>query len=243
VKNKLRLTLLGTGDTIGTPKVGCTCENCLYAKENGRERLRTSLLLEHEGKRVLIDTSPDLRQQLLMYDSPHIDAVIWTHGHYDHFSGYNEFYRVQKFPPAYAAPPVRDYIKKVFSFLKFEANAVPVYEPFDLFGITFTLVEVNHPPAYTCGVIIECCGKKIAYTADTNPDIPKKSLKLMMDADLLLADALMPSNVNIGKHMNYGDACHLSEKLGVTDFRTVHMSHQIGWDWDHIGSDGEVFEF
>ncbi len=102
----MKVTLLGTGDAIGTPKIGCSCPRCTYARETGAMRLRTSLLLEHNGHHVLIDSSPDLRQQLLLQGSPKIDAVIWTHGHYDHFMGYGEFYRVQPLPPVYAAPPV-----------------------------------------------------------------------------------------------------------------------------------------
>src|SRR5665647_619695 len=90
----MKITLLGTGDAIGTPKVGCTCPQCTHAKKTGAMRLRTSLLIENEERHILIDSSPDLRQQLLLHGSPHIDAVIWTHGHYDHFIGFGEFYRI-----------------------------------------------------------------------------------------------------------------------------------------------------
>ena len=100
----MKITLLGTGDAIGTPKVGCDCPQCTHAKNNGSMRLRTSLLVENAGKHILVDSSPDLRQQLLLNGSPHIDAVLWTHGHYDHFIGFGEFYRVQKIPPVFAAP-------------------------------------------------------------------------------------------------------------------------------------------
>ena len=170
----MRITLLGTGDTIGTPKVGCSCATCEYARMTGQERLRTSVLLEVEGNHLLIDTSPDLRIQLLRAQSPHIDAVLWTHGHYDHFVGFNEFYRVQKFPPAFAAPPVMDYIRQQLHFLRFSGNHVPVYEPLDLCGVTITFVPVCHPPIYACGVIIEYEGVKFVHTGDTNKHIPQK---------------------------------------------------------------------
>ncbi|HZD42903.1 MAG TPA: MBL fold metallo-hydrolase, partial [Methanomicrobiales archaeon] len=87
----MRITLLGTGDAVGTPRVGCSCPNCTTAVAEGLSRLRTSLLLEVDGKHILVDTSPDLRQQLLKSGSPYIDAVIRTHGHYDHYSGYGDF--------------------------------------------------------------------------------------------------------------------------------------------------------
>ena len=56
----MKITLLGTGDAIGTPKVGCDCPQCSHAKNNGSMRLRTSLLVENAGKHILVDSSPDL---------------------------------------------------------------------------------------------------------------------------------------------------------------------------------------
>ncbi|NLA99597.1 MAG: MBL fold metallo-hydrolase, partial [Methanomicrobiales archaeon] len=123
----MRITLLGTGDAIGTPKVGCDCENCRAMIAAGQSRLRMSFLVEVEDRCILIESSPDLRQQLLRACSPHIDAVLWSHGHYDHFIGFGEFYRVQKVPPAYAPPPVMDYCSRYLHFLPFEKHPVPVY--------------------------------------------------------------------------------------------------------------------
>jgi len=239
----MKLTLLGTGDAIGTPKIGCSCPRCLRAQTTGVMRLRMSLLLENGGRQVLIDSSPDLRQQLLRNGSPHIDAVIWTHGHYDHFIGFGEFYRVQEVPPVYAAAPVLNYCAEVFRFLSFEKHPVKPYEPFDLFGISITPFLVKHPPAYTCGFIMECNGAKIGFTSDTNADISKKSLDLLHDLDLLLVDALVPSDITIRKHMNYLDACTLAQQLRPTEFRCVHVSHLIPWDLPHVGMDGESFTF
>lgn len=239
----MKLTLLGTGDAIGTPKIGCSCAQCTRANQTGAMRLRTSLLLEHEGAHILIDTSPDLRQQLLLHGSPKIDAVIWTHGHYDHFIGFGEFYRVQDVPPVYAAPPVLSYCAELFRFLSFEKHPVNPYETFDLSGCSITPFLVKHPPAYTCGMLIECNGARIGFTSDTNADIPKKSLDLLYDLDLLLVDALVPSDIRIHKHMNYLDACTLAQQLKPKEFRCVHLSHLISWDLPNVGRDRETFEF
>jgi len=239
----MKLTVLGTGDAIGTPKIRCSCPQCTRARTTGEMRLRTSLLLENGGKHILIDSSPDLRQQLLRNGSPHIDAVIWTHGHYDHFIGFGEFYRVQEVPPVYAAVPVLNYCAGVFRFLSFDKHPVNPYDPFNLFGISITPFLVKHPPAYTCGFVMECHGAKIGFTSDTNADIPKKSLDLLNNLDLLLVDALVPSDITIHKHMNYLDACTLAQHLKPKDFRCVHVSHLISWDLPHVGVDGESFEF
>jgi phosphoribosyl 1,2-cyclic phosphate phosphodiesterase len=239
----MKITLLGTGDAIGTPRIGCDCPQCTHAKSTGATRLRTSLLVENEGRHLLIDSSPDLRQQLLRCGSPHIDAVIWTHGHYDHFIGFGEFYRVQNIPPVFAAPLVLTYCSEVFRFLSFEKGAIDPYVPFDIFGITITLFVVKHPPAFTCGILFETEESRVGFTSDTNIDIPQQSLDLLGDLDLLLLDALVPSRIRISKHMNYLDACMLAGRLAPADFRCVHMSHMMPWDLPHTGKDGETFEF
>jgi len=239
----MKFTLLGTGDAIGTPKVGCECPQCTHAKNTGSMRLRPSLLVENAKKHILIDSSPDLRQQLLLNGSPHIDAVIWTHGHYDHFIGFGEFYRVQKIPPVFAAPPVLNYCADLFRFLTFDKCAIQPYEPFDIFGMTITLFLVKHPPAFTCGILFETDASRVAFTSDTNIDIPEKSLNLLSNLDLLLLDAFVPSDITIHKHMNYLDACTLAGSLSPKEFRCVHMSHLMPWDLPHLGNDGDTFEF
>jgi phosphoribosyl 1,2-cyclic phosphate phosphodiesterase len=239
----MRITLLGTGDAIGTPKVGCDCENCREMVARGWSRLRTSLLIEIGSKHILVESSPDLRQQLLRAGSPHIDAVIWSHGHYDHFIGFGEFYRVQKVPPVYAPPPVMDYCSRYLHFLPFEKHPLPAYEPFDLFDVTFTFFPVNHPPVYTCGLLIEDEDVVVAYTADTREDIPAKSRDLLRetDIDLLFVDAIAPEGYNISKHMNYLEAVRFVSDVGAKDYRCVHMSHLVPPGMPHAGYDMETF--
>jgi phosphoribosyl 1,2-cyclic phosphate phosphodiesterase len=239
----MKITLLGTGDAIGTPKIGCTCPQCSFSKETGIMRLRTSLLIGHEGHHILVDSSPDLRQQLLCHGSPHIDAVIWTHGHYDHFMGYGEFYRVQHLPPVYAAPPVIAYCGEIFKFMSFSRNPVKPYTPFSLFGLTINLIEVNHPPVYSCGLVISNGNYTVGYTGDSNSNIPKDGKKVLKGVDLLFIDALVPEGFHISKHMNYQDACRLAGELKAVDFRCVHMSHAMAWGLPHTGRDGECFDF
>jgi phosphoribosyl 1,2-cyclic phosphate phosphodiesterase len=239
----MRITFLGTGDAIGTPKIGCTCPQCTHAKTTGAMRLRTSLLVENDGFHLLVDSSPDLRQQLLRYGSPHIDAVIWTHGHYDHFMGFGEFYRVQNPPLVLAPSPVMTYCAGIFRFLKFDKQIIQPYEPFTLSGIIITPFMVKHPPAFTCGLLFDTGKSRIGFTSDTNSDIPQRSLDLLIDLDLLIPDALAPSGITIHKHMNYPDACMLAERLQPKDFRCVHQSHLLPWDLPHLGRDGDTFEF
>ncbi|MCQ8893386.1 MAG: MBL fold metallo-hydrolase [Methanolinea sp.] len=239
----MKIILLGTGDAIGTPRIGCSCPQCSRAQKTGEERLRTSLMVTKAGHTVLVDTGPDLRRQLLSHGSPHVDAVLWTHGHYDHFMGFGEFYRVQKMPRVYAPRPVMDYCGGIFGFLPFERHVLGEYDPFSLFGIEFSFLPVNHPPAYTCGLLITDGNVRVGYTSDTNRTIPARTREALTGVDLLLVDALLPAGLHVPKHMNYKEACELARELHAGDFRCVHISHLVPWDLPHLGKDGETFCF
>jgi phosphoribosyl 1,2-cyclic phosphate phosphodiesterase len=245
----MRITLLGTGDAVGTPKIGCKCPACQDAKHGGKsQRLRSSILVESESGKILIDTSPDLRQQFLRQNLSHIDAVIWTHGHYDHYSGFGEFYRVQNKVDVYGIPETINYIDQYVSFLKPRYHYVKLYEPFKLIGLEFTLFEVNHPPVeIPTGVVIQDWKKKVVVTGDTNSEIPEASLELMKNPDLLIADGIVPPHIHIKKHMNSEEAMALAKKLNAKEVVLTHLSHlfpphniaSLVWP---LGYDGQVFE-
>ena len=246
----MRITLLGTGDAVGTPKIGCNCPACADAREGGKsQRLRFSILVESDQGKILIDTSPDLRQQFLKQKLSGIDGVIWTHGHYDHYAGFGEFYRVQNKVDVYGVHETLDYIDQYVSFLKPRYHYVKLYEPFELIGLQFTLFKVNHPPVETpAGVIICDNNARVVVTGDTNPDIPEKSLELMKDPDLLIADAIVPPHIHIKKHMNSEEAMELAQKLNAKEVVLTHLSHlfrphHIESMFLPLGYDGQVFEF
>jgi phosphoribosyl 1,2-cyclic phosphate phosphodiesterase len=239
----MNLHFLGAGDAVGTPKIGCSCGNCTFAREHGIQRLRTSLLIEKNGRHLLIDTSPDLRQQLLCAGSPGIDAVIWTHGHYDHYTGFGEFYRIQEPPPVYAANETLSYCTPFFSFLPFEKNRVDPYTTFPLLGLSVTLFPNNHPPVPSFGVRIDSPDGSIAYTGDTRADIPERSKEFLSGVDLLVLDAIVPPEIRLNKHMNYQEALEMATEAGPREFRFVHLSHLIPWSLPHLAKDGECIRF
>lgn len=245
----MKLTLLGTGDAVGTPKIGCNCPACEDARRGGKsQRLRFSILVESKIGRILIDTSPDLRQQFLMQNLSSIDSVIWTHGHYDHYSGFGEFYRIQNKVDVYGIPETLNYINQYVSFLKPKYHYVDLGEPFDLFGLQFTLIKVDHPPVEVpTGVIIREGDTKVVITGDTSPEIPNFSLELMKDPNLLIANAIVPPHIHIKKHMNSEEAMALAKKINAKKVILTHLSHlfrphHIESLFLPLGYDGQVFE-
>ena len=85
----MKISFLGTGTSIGVPEMGCKCDVCLSSDARDK-RLRSSVMLETDTERVLIDCGPDFRQQMLRWGFKKIDAVLVTHEHYDHIGGVDD---------------------------------------------------------------------------------------------------------------------------------------------------------
>src|SRR5437868_12360295 len=116
----MKVTFLGTGTSQGVPVIACSCEVCTSADEKDK-RLRTSILIEHNGKNVVIDTGPDFRQQMLREKVKKLDAVVFTHEHKDHIAGLDEVrafnFIHQIVMPVYASERVQQAIKREFAYI------------------------------------------------------------------------------------------------------------------------------
>ncbi|RRJ30976.1 MBL fold metallo-hydrolase [Halocatena pleomorpha] len=252
----MRVTLLGTGDTTGTPTPGCECETCHTAADRGVERTRFSVHVENEntGESLLVDTSPDVRYQLLRDQVALPDAIVITHIHFDHLDGLGNAYRLFESLPVYAAnetdpttgESVAETIDRKYDYLdRVTVSPQPPLEPFETCGFTVTLLPVEHPPFLCYGVTIEDeTGAKLSITGDTNFNIPDATRDQLADPDLLLADAIVPARLcdhhplggrhetdagvprTIGtKHMTMEGALSLAEELNAERTRLVHVSH------------------
>ena len=224
----MEVTLLGTGDAIGTPVVGCKCETCNDGRNGGKSRrYRFSILIKsNNGSSILVDTGPDLKWQLIENDIGHIDGVIWTHGHYDHYAGFVEFHRIQRKVDVYGLSDTLDYILDYLYFLKPIRHDVQAYETFNIDNLNITLFEVTHPPLKkVVGVVVVENGKKVVITGDTCANIPKKSMDIIKEPDVLIADAIVPTGFNVQKHMDAKQALELSENIKAKYTVLTHLSH------------------
>ncbi|GAB3412744.1 MBL fold metallo-hydrolase [Haloparvum alkalitolerans] len=205
----MRVTLLGTGDTTGTPTVGCDCDTCVAARERGVSRSRFSVHVENEraGKSLLVDFSPDFRGQFLDNDVPLPDAGVVTHIHFDHLDGLGNVYRVFDGLPVHAPDEtdpatdesVAETIRRKYDYLedRIGVHARPPLEPFEACGLELTFVPVDHPPLRCYGLAIEDpeTGAKLSLSGDTSYDVPDASREALADPDLLLADAIVPASL------------------------------------------------
>jgi phosphoribosyl 1,2-cyclic phosphate phosphodiesterase len=253
----MRVTLLGTGDTTGTPTVGCDCETCQTARERGVERTRFSVHVEHEhtGETLLIDLSPDFRQQFLRENLSVPDAAVVTHIHFDHLHGAGNLFRLTREIPVHAAgeadpatgESVADTVREQYDYL--DALAVepePPLESFAAAGFECRLVPVEHPPLSCYGLVVEEpeTGATLSLSGDTTYGIPEQSRRELADPDLLLADGIVHAEFcerhprggdhydeegvprTFGtKHMTFAGARALAADLEADRYRVVHVSH------------------
>ena len=194
----LKITVLGSGTSVGVPTIGCHCDVCT-SKDPRDNRLRPSILIGYEGRNVLIDTSPDFRQQALRAQIERLDAVLFTHSHADHLMGLDDVrpfnFRQKERIPIYADPPTMEAIRRCFRYVfevKERSTNIPKLDthlidgsPFDLFGLTFTPVPVLHGAETIHGFRFG----DAAYLTD-HSEIPEASLALLQNLDVLFLDAL-----------------------------------------------------
>lgn len=232
----IRVTLLGTGDTTGTPTVGCDCETCGVARERGVERSRFSVHVENErtDESILIDFSPDFRHQFLTHDVDLPDAAVITHIHFDHIDGLGNAYRVFDSLPVYAADEVdpqtgesvADTVRDKYDYLDtVTVHDVTPFEPIEVCGLELTFVPVDHPPLVCYGLVIEDpqTGAKLSLSGDTSYDVPEESRQQLRDPDLFLVDGIVPAS--LCEYHPIGGADHDADGVPRT-FGTKHMTRE-----------------
>jgi phosphoribosyl 1,2-cyclic phosphate phosphodiesterase len=230
----MEVTLLGTGDTTGTPTPGCSCDTCKRARERGVERTRYSIHVRNErtDEALLVDASPDFRHQFLERDVDLPDAAVISHIHFDHLDGLGNAYRLFSDLPVYAADEtdpetgksVAETVRNDYDYLDaVTVSAESPFEPFETCGFEVTLVPVDHPPLVCYGLVVEDpeTGAKLSLSGDTSFGIPDESREALADPDLLLADGIVPAH--LCEHHPYGGK-HEDDDGVPRTFGTKHMT-------------------
>ena len=246
-----RLLFLGTGTSSGVPAIGCDCKICL-SEDPRDKRLRSSISVTWldfvgEERRILIDTTPDLREQSLRNKIKKIDAVFFTHQHVDHTFGLDEIRRfnVTMGSPVdiYAERNVLEYIKKTFGHIfykrqnhnqSFVANLIEhTVEPQikkNIFGLSVTPIRLLHGRLPVLGYRFDAHEKipglfPMAYCTDVS-SIPPETWNHLQGLELLVLDMLRERHHPT--HMSLDRAVYTASQVGATQTRFIHMSHDLG---------------
>jgi phosphoribosyl 1,2-cyclic phosphate phosphodiesterase len=230
----MKFTLLGTGTSTGVPSIGCECETCT-SEDSRDKRLRVSVLVEHDGQSVLIDTSSDFRQQALRHRINRLDAVLITHCHADHIFGLDDIRPLNFRHGAlgvYANERAWRDIRRIFSYI-FEpshfggglpqvvAHTVTDGAPFSLSrDLIVTPVEVIHGRLPVVAYRLN----DFAYVTDLS-EIPPASLAALRGLDVLVLDCLRlrahPTHLSLERSLAY------VEELRPRRTFFTHIAHDI----------------
>ena len=233
------MILLGTGTSVGVPAIGCGCPVCM--SENPRnQRTRCSAILGLPEGNLLIDTSPDLRQQLLREKIGIVHAAAYTHEHADHLFGLDDLRLMQFYlggpVPLYCEPNVEARIRKSYDYA-FQApddlhtGGVPQLcfrqigaEPFSVLGCEVTPVPLRHGKYFS---VLGFRVGNVAYCTDVN-EIPPASMDLLRGLDVLILDALRPRAHTT--HFSLEQAVEVAGQLAPLHTYFTHMAHELEYE-------------
>ncbi len=232
----MKLRILGCGTSSGVPRVGNDWGTCDPAEPRNRRR-RVSILVEGGGCRVLVDTSPDLREQLLDAGVADIDAVIWTHDHADHCHGIDDLrqlFHARGAPvQGYARADTLATLRARFGYVFAGKNGYPAVAAAQLlpdrlqFGeLSIRVVDQPHGPISSAGLRFECGGKTIVYATDFS-QLTGDMAALYDAADLIVIDALRerphPSHPHLAQALGWIEA------LGPARAVLTHMDQSMDY--------------
>jgi phosphoribosyl 1,2-cyclic phosphate phosphodiesterase len=229
---KATLTVLGSGTSMGVPTIGCTCRVCHSADPHDR-RTRPSVMLNYDGHCVLIDTTPDFREQAIRENISRLDAIIYTHAHADHILGLDDvrplsFRNPQKIP-LYAYESTAQALQNMFRYI-FDANykyggiarveLKPINGSLELFGARFEPIKVLHGDAEIHGFRFGSG----AYLTDFS-EIPPESMERLRGLDILFLDALR--HRPHPTHSTVANSLRLVDELKPQRAFFTHISHDL----------------
>lgn len=229
----LTITFLGTGTSGGVPMVACSCEVCSSSAIKDK-RLRSSIMVQSDTTTIIVDATPDFRQQMLLHKVKRIDAILLTHAHKDHVGGLDDtrgFQYFQQQPTQlYGSALTLEGVMREIPYA-FEENKYPGVPVFDLHEIgesPFLIGDISVVPILVWHYKLPVLGFRFGdftYITDANRIDEKERAKISGSHTLVLNALRKEKHIS---HFNLEEAVQLSRELQVKQAYFTHVSHQLG---------------
>ena len=234
--SKMIVTVLGSGTSQGVPMIGCKCPVC-RSDDPRDKRTRSSIYVEAPTAKILVDTTPDMRQQALREGLDHLDAVVMTHPHADHIMGFDDLRRfcdMQGGPlPLYGSASTLEQIERIFHYAFNPKKLVPGYvhviphvveSTFQLGGIDLTPLPVPHGAVKTSGFLFAHRGRRLlAYLSDC-AQVPPAIRELIAGVEVLIIDGLR--DAPHPTHLTITGAIEAAQAVGAKRSFITHLTHE-----------------
>lgn len=232
----MKLRILGSGTSSGVPRIGPDWGACDPVEPRNR-RTRASLLVEHGDTRILVDTSPDLREQLLAAGVATVDAVIWTHDHADHCHGIDDlrqvFHALGRPVIGYARPDVLATLRARFGYVfagkagyPAVVEARPLPERLTIGEVAIETVDQPHGSISSVGLRFTAGGKSAGYATDFH-DLTPAMRALYANLDVWVLDALR--HAPHPSHPTVTAALDWIAELRPARAALIHMDHSLDY--------------
>lgn len=233
MKNGLKITLLGTGTSQGVPVIACSCKVCSSSDPRDK-RLRSSILVEQNSTRIVVDTGPDFRQQMLRHKVPDLSAVLFTHEHKDHVAGLDDIraynFILKKSIDVYAEYRVQEALKREYAYIFAEEKypGVPRIDMHEIKNEAFFIEDIEAIPIRAYHHLLPVLGFRFgnfAYLTDVKT-VPKAEKEKLQNLDVLVLTALRKQE-HIS-HMNLHEAMLLVDEIRPGMTYLTHLNHTFG---------------
>ena len=235
----MKLIFLGTGTSHGLPYIGCDCAVCTSGDPLNK-RLRSSILVESDdgATRILVDTSPDLRQQFLREKIGFVSAVLYTHTHNDHIIGLDDLRPITDkigYVPVYASAPTMAQAQTIFGyafipnrdhggFPRLTPHVIENGATFEIADFRITPIPIMHGKSEILAYRFEQAGSTLVYATDCS-QIPDGSWELMKNPDVFVVDALRHNPHPT--HFTTAQAMEAAQKLKAKRTFFTHIAHDL----------------